>query len=232
MIDVGSWIILITFFVIFLVFLFFDIFKRGEPYGNLAYITAVIPCNYLWYKITETGNLADYREFGVTGIWTILMGMWLITMVRDMIFVKVKKKDFDDVILYMVIAILIQFIISAVLPNTITSMKANYGPGETGTSYVWFFYLPNLADASVISALIFKLMVTLLVISVAVPMILDLKGEGVNMWILIVITAIFSLPFGLVCFLWLPAYAWALLLLVMVLFFVILLMLTRGDNKN
>jgi hypothetical protein len=208
-----------------LVFLFFDIFKRGEPYGNLAYITAVIPCNYLWYKITETANVAEYRDFGVTGVWTILMGLWLITMIRDMIFVKVKKKDFDDVILYLVIAILIQFIISAVLPNSILDMKE-------GTSVVWFFYLPDLADPSVASALFFKLMVTLLVISVAVPMILDLRGEGVNMWILVIITAIFSLPFGLVCYLWLPLFAWALLLLVMVLFFVILLMLTRGDNGN
>jgi hypothetical protein len=225
MIDVGSWIILITFFVIFLVFLFFDIFKRGEPYGNLAYITAVIPCTYLWYQVTAPGNLIHYRDFGVTGVWTILMGLWLITMVRDMILVKVKKKDFDDVILYMVIAILIQFIISAVLPNTIVEMKA-------GTSEVWFFWLPNLADPSVTSALFFKLMVTLLVISVAIPMILDLRGENVNMWILVIITAIFALPFGLVCYLWLPDYAWALLLLVMVLFFIILLMLTRGENEN
>lgn len=225
MIDAGSWIILITFFVIFLVFLFFDIFKRGEPYGNLAYVTAVIPCNYLWYKITETANLADYRDFGVTGVWTILMALWLITMVRDMIFVKMKKKDFDDVILYMVIAILIQFIISAVLPYTIEEM-------QEGTSLEWLFYLPDLTDPHEISALFFKLMVTLLVISVAIPMILDLRGENVNMWILVILTAIFALPFGLVCYLWLPEFAWALLLLVMVLFFIILLMLTRGENKN
>ncbi|MHA1727141.1 MAG: hypothetical protein ACTSWY_00225 [Promethearchaeota archaeon] len=235
-ITIGDWIIFATVLIVFLVFLFFDAFRRDEPYGNLAYVVAVIPVNYLWYKITEPANLANFRFFGVTSIWTILLGLWIVIMARDMILIKTKKKDFDDVILYLIIGIIIQLILAAVLPadNVIVNMRADYGSGEPGTFVGWFFYLPNLnqTELSLLSVNLFKTMVTVLVLSIIFPMVWDLRGEPVNMWILVIITLIFALPFGLVCFLWLPDYSWALLLMVSVLFFIILLLLTRGEQQK
>ena len=46
--DASAVIVIITFFVIFGIFLCFDLFKRNEKYGYLAYIVAVLPANFYW----------------------------------------------------------------------------------------------------------------------------------------------------------------------------------------
>lgn len=244
MMDIGSWIIFATTLLVFAIFLIFDAFKRNEPYGNLAYIVAVVPINYLWYKITTPTNVIYYKDFGVTGVWAVLLFLWLITIVRDMILVRIKKKDFDDVVLYLIIGLIIQLILSAVLPakGVIPNMQAWYGPGTTpiprpdntnfGTYLLWFFYLPNPPSTTLVTIDLFRVMATLLVIGVIVPMILDLRGEPVNMWVLVIITLIFALPIALICYLWVPQAYLALLLLVCVLFFIVLLLLTRGTKEE
>ncbi|GAG80201.1 unnamed protein product [marine sediment metagenome] len=59
--DINSIIITGTLFVIFGVFLFFDIFNRNERYGYLAYIVALLPINFLWFL-----------QFDVLGVYFIL----------------------------------------------------------------------------------------------------------------------------------------------------------------
>jgi len=59
--DINSIIITGTLFVIFGVFLFFDLFKRNERYGYLAYIVALVPVNFLWFL-----------QFDVLGVYLIL----------------------------------------------------------------------------------------------------------------------------------------------------------------
>ncbi|MCP4762922.1 MAG: hypothetical protein GY870_14180, partial [archaeon] len=99
MVNVGLLILYATTVLIYIIFLAFDAFGRDEPYGNLAYVVAVIPTNFLWVIVTDTVSIDEYLELGVdvTMVWTILILMWLIPMIRDMYFVKKKKKDFDDV---------------------------------------------------------------------------------------------------------------------------------------
>ncbi|MBD3352365.1 MAG: hypothetical protein GF364_12835 [Candidatus Lokiarchaeota archaeon] len=237
-IEIGSWIILITTGMIYLVFLFFDAFKRGESYGNLAYVMAVAPTTYLWYLITLPANLAEYKWFGVVGIWLVLVTLWFIAMIRDFILMRKdkndkNKKDIDDVGLYLVLGIIVQLIICAVLPSD------NIFPHmQEGSNLKWFFWLPDLhgfigfTPEQLIVFQLFRIMVTVLIIAVIIPMILDLRAESINMWVLLIITLIFCLPFTLICWLWLPDWWAPLLFLVAVLFFITLLLLTKGSDKK
>jgi hypothetical protein len=227
--DIGSWLIFATTVLIFIVFLIFDLFKRNEPYGNLAYIVAIIPVTYLWMKITETPLVyAEYADFGTMGVWNILFVLWLICMIRDMIFVAMKKKEFDDVVLYIIIGIIVQLIVSAILPSpgVIPSM-------QQGSFTLWFFWLPNPDVASIPMYFMIRILITLLTLGVIIPLVSDLRGESVNMFVLLIITGVFAIPFGLICFLWIgPDNFLALLFLVSVLFFIILLMMTRGQKPQ
>lgn len=230
MIDIVSWILFITTALIYLVFLFFDAFKRDEPYGNLAYVVAIIPATYLWYLVTSPGNAVDYTNFSTTGAWTFLIGLWLIAMLRDLIIVRKGKKDIDDVGLYLVIGIIVQLIVSAVIPsdNVLSSM-------QTGARQNWFFWLPDLEIAALESGtalMTLKILTTFLTILFLIPLILDLRGEPVNMWVLLIVTVIFALPLALISWLWLPDGWVALLFLSLVLLFIILLLLTRGSEQK
>lgn len=229
-IEITSWIILATVFLIYVIFLIFDAFKREEPYGNLAYVIAVAPTSYFWYLITKPENRAEYESFGAIGIWFLLICLWFIAMIRDMILVKKKKKDMDDVGLYLVIGVVVQLIVSSVLPAVNVLPDMQYWSHQT-----WIFWLPTIdpvPTGAELILLLFKTMTTLLVLFVIIPMIMDLRGESINMWVLIIITAIFLVPLALVCWLWLPEGWAALLFLVGVLFFILLLLLTRGANQT
>lgn len=230
MIDTTSWIIFITTALIYLVFLFYDAFGRDEPYGNLAYIVAAIPSTYLWYLVTFPSHAAEYANFGTTGAWTFLVGLWLVAMVRDLIIVRKGKKDIDDVGLYLVIGIIVQLIVSAVVPSdgVLPSM-------QSGAQLNWFFWLPDIVTAAAEAALalnMLRILTTVLTILFIIPLILDLRGEPVNMWVLVLVTAIFSLPLALISWLWLPEGWIALLFLELVLLFVVLLLLTRGSEQK
>ena len=98
--DISMIIILATLFIIFGVFLLFDLFKRNEKYGYFAYIVAVIPVNYFW--------AAGYDPLLA---YLILFILWIITLLRDTIGVYLKKnKEINEILLYLTLAILIQFI--------------------------------------------------------------------------------------------------------------------------
>ncbi|MHA1821282.1 MAG: hypothetical protein ACTSU2_02915 [Promethearchaeota archaeon] len=240
MIDIGSWIIFASIMLLFIIFLFYDLLGRDEPYGNLAYIVAIMPVDYLWYKITLPENINEYKDFGVTGVWAFLLTLWFICMIRDMIKIRMKKQDFDDTVMYLMIGIIVQLILSAILPhnNVIPSMQAYYGsaspipdiksaPQDFGTSLIWFFYLPNIWNATPLILNYFRIIMTLLILGVITPMLMDIKGEQYNLFVLLIITGIFMLPFTLICWLWLPEAFLSLLVLVSILFFIILLMITK-----
>ncbi|MHA1918444.1 MAG: hypothetical protein ACTSWX_01760, partial [Promethearchaeota archaeon] len=90
-ISLADLILLISFTIIYLVFLFYDLFRRGDNYGAVAYIAALLPTNYLWYVVTKEGLF----EFGLTGSMMILAIFWLLAVIRD-IFIKDKEKGFKD----------------------------------------------------------------------------------------------------------------------------------------
>ncbi|MHA1340380.1 MAG: hypothetical protein ACTSRZ_09825 [Promethearchaeota archaeon] len=230
-IDITSLIILIATFLIFLVFLLYDSLGRDEPYGNFSYIIAIFPSSYLWYIVTLPDNRAQFESFGVIGVWAVLVMLWYLSLIRDLILVKKKKKDIDDVGLYLFVGLIVQLIATAVLPadNVVPSM--NYWVNK-----VLFFYLPDITgtmpESQLIWLNIFRIGVTILIITYIIPLIIELKGETINMWVLLIITLIFSFPFALICWLWLPEAWGALLFLVDVLFFILLLMIARGKSNK
>ncbi|WP_457559183.1 hypothetical protein [Candidatus Harpocratesius sp.] len=225
-------ILLISFSLIYLVFLFYDLFKRGDNYGSIAYIAALLPANYLWSIVTKN----DMLDFGALGAMLVLCVLWLFAVIRDII-IKDKAqgfKDADDVALMLIVGIIINLILSAVLPAL---------PGlehmKNGTIPVLkYFFLP-IFDAESTGHAVFgiviayKILATLLTLSVIIPVVMDLKDMETNIVALVILTLIFGIPFTFLAFLWSPAIStiWVFLFLFMVLFFIFLLMITRGKNK-
>jgi hypothetical protein len=214
--------------IIYLTFLFYDAFKRGDKLSELAYIVAVAPANYLWFMLTP-----DNLEWGPLGAMAFLGILWILCVIRD-IFLKNKEKgikDADDVALFLIIGLIIQLILSTILPASVETMKR-------GTSPVWkFFFLPEFnpdaADFATEAYMPYKIVATILTLLVIIPIILDLKDAKVNIIGILLLVAIFALPFYFIAFLWLPLEGtWALFFLFLVLFFVFLLVLTRSTQSK
>ena len=219
-VDVYQIIILVTLFIIYGIFLMFDLFGRNENYGYLAYVVAVIPVNYLW----SMGS--DY----VIAAYFILFILWDITLIRDTFGVYFKKnKEINEILLYLVLGILIQIIISAILPEGDSDLQVN-------TEQLWFFWLPNIHSAvfegeSLILG--FKLAASLLVLLIVLPLILDIKDEEIPLPMFIIIIAIFIVPFLYISYIWLPGpeTLGVLTFLFSVILFIILLLITRSGKE-
>jgi len=220
-VDVYQIIILATLFIIYGIFLMFDLFGRNENYGYLAYVVAVIPINYLW----SMGP--DY----VIAAYFILFILWDITLLRDTFGVYFKKnKEINEIFLYLVLGILIQIIISAILPEGDSALQVN-------TEQLWFFWLPNIHSAvfegeSLILG--FKLAASLMVLLIVLPLILDIKDEEIPLPMFIIIIAIFILPFLYISYIWLPGpeTLGVLTFLFSVILFIILLLITRSGKET
>ena len=220
-VDVYQIIILATLFIIYGIFLMFDLFGRNENYGYLAYVVAVIPINYLW----SMGP--DY----VIAAYFILFILWDITLLRDTFGVYFKKnKEMNEIFLYLVLGILIQIIISAILPEGDSALQVN-------TEQLWFFWLPNIHSAvfegeSLILG--FKLAASLMVLLIVLPLILDIKDEEIPLPMFIIIIAIFILPFLYISYIWIPGpeTLGVLTFLFSVILFVILLIITRSGKET
>ena len=220
-VDAYQIIILVTLFIIYGIFLMFDLFGRNENYGYLAYVVAVIPINYLW----SMGP--DY----VIAAYFILFILWDITLLRDTFGVYFKKnKEINEIFLYLVLGILIQIIISAILPEGDDALQVN-------TEQLWFFWLPNIHSAvfegeSLILG--FKLAASLMVLLIVLPLILDIKDEEIPLPMFIIIIAIFILPFLYISFIWLPGpeTLGVLTFLFSVILFIILLLITRSGKET
>jgi len=232
-IDLADFILLISFTIIYLVFLFYDLFKRGDKYGSIAYIAALLPSNFLWYAVTKK----ELYDFGLTGSMMVLAIFWLLAVIRD-IFIKDKEKGFkdaDDVALMLIIGIVINLILSAVLP----SLQGVNNHMDQGASSIWnFFYIP-LLDHTATNAPVFgiiltyKILVTVLTVAIIIPIVMDLKDAKVTLAALAILTVVFLLPFTYLAYIWAPdpALIWVFLVLFGVIFFTFLLMITRGEKK-
>ncbi len=222
-------ILLITFLIIYGITLFWDAFKREEPYGNAAYITALLPANFFWYCImtNELDQQIAGNPFNALGGAAFLVTLWFIAMLRD-IFTTRKQKDLDDVFLALIVAIIIQLILYAVLPSTSVLPQLN-DPGATGEFWGWWI-MPNIqwVGYEPLVLLWFRVVASALVLCVIIPMIMDLRGTKVKPAILIIITAIFALPFAFLAYIWMPAGGWiAILFLLLVLLLILLLSIAK-----
>jgi hypothetical protein len=217
--DVGSIIVAITLFIIFGIFLCYDFFRKGEKFGFLAYIAAVAPINYLWGVGTN-----------VLIVYVVLFSLWILCLLRDLLFVYRKDKEYDDILLFLGLGILIQIVLTSILPQMNPLMKKNTVP--------WlYFYFPDVYNVnnniqSWVSSsylLAFRLTATLMIILAIIPMILDLKSseEKISLLALIVIDLIFILPFLWLAFIWAGGIGWPLTFLFSVILLIVLLMLTR-----
>jgi len=220
--DAAGLIILASFFIIYGVFVCWDIFRRGEKWGFLAYILALIPANILWY-----GGL------DILLVYVTLFCLWIVCLIRDLVFVYGKSKEYDDILLFLGLAILVQLVLTGILPadQLNTHMQTN--------NVKWgFFWFPDVYNASsnginswVVSSYLlgFRVSATLMVILAILPMILDLKDaeEHISVVALIVIDAIFVLPFLWLAYVWMGGIGWPLTFLFSVMLFIVLLLLTR-----
>ncbi|MHA1471534.1 MAG: hypothetical protein ACTSQW_00385 [Promethearchaeota archaeon] len=221
--DVNTIILTGILFVIFGVFLLFDLFKRNERYGYLAYIVALVPINFLWFL-----------QFDVLGVYLILFILWNLCLVRDLFGVARKNnpKEINDILLYLVLGVIIQIIITAILPVSITSMQTN-------TMVYGFFYLPDIytglfaIESWVNSTLLlgFRITASMLIGLVIVPLLIDLRDEEVPLPVFIVIIGLFILPFLYLSYIWLPGAMVILTILMSVILFVILLIITRSGKE-
>ncbi|TFF89914.1 MAG: hypothetical protein EU548_05700 [Promethearchaeota archaeon] len=220
---INSYIILATLFIIYIIFLLFDLFQRNEKYGFLAYLVALLPVNYLWVLIPQDPLL----------IYVILFILWIACLVRDLVFVYGKTKEYDDIILFLVLGIIIQIIITAILPEIILETKTN-------TAKFWFFYLPDVyTNTFLIESwvntyilLAFRILTTLLIIMALTPLILDIKDEEVKFPVVIIIVVIFIIPFLILGWIWYPPAMVVLTFLFSVVLLVVLLIITRSGKET
>jgi len=221
---INSIIIVGTLFVIFGVFLFFDLFKRNERYGYLAYIVALVPVNFLWFL-----------GFDVLGAYLILFILWILCLLRDLFGVSRKNnpKQINDILLYLVLGVIIQVIITAILPVSIVSM-------ETNTMAYGFFYFPDIYSISSATdvlfpnpqiLLAFRIAASVMIGLVIVPLLVDLRGEEVPLPVFVIIIALFILPFLYLSYIWLPEAMGVLTFLMSVLLFIVLLLITRSGKE-
>ncbi|MBN1800425.1 MAG: hypothetical protein JW891_02910 [Candidatus Lokiarchaeota archaeon] len=219
--DITSIILFITFLVLFGVFLCFDLLERNEKYGYFAYIMVLVPVNYLWYLTTVPESIF----YGVDSLTVFLVLFILIDicLARDFLFVYRETKDFDDIILFLILGLIIQVIITGILPNSVGALK-------TDTMQVGFFYVPNVHDPTFPLGLqiAFQLVATIMVLLAIAPMILDIKDEEISLPVIVLITVIFFLPFLYLGFIWADIEAmWVTAVLLCVVLFIFLLFITK-----
>jgi hypothetical protein len=222
--DITSIVLLISFFVIFGIFLMFDLFKRNEKYSYFAYIIVVLPVNYLWYLTSIPGSI--FESVDVLGVYLVLFVLLDICLLRDLFFVYTKTKEFDDMVLFLLLGLIVQLIITAILPESNPALQAD-------TEKLAFFWLPNVHSQTVTwnTAIRtgFQSSATFMVMLAIIPMILDIKDEELPLPALVIITLVFILPFLFLSFIWLPAAAGVLTFLMCLILFIILLMITKKE---
>ena len=219
-------IILITLFIIFGVFLFFDLFRKGTKWGYLAYSIALIPANTLWV-------MGNGRNFEVLAVYMVIFVLWDIVLLRDLLIVFRKDKDYNDILLFFLLAVVIQLIVSAILPSD--QLNSSHSLRTDTVTILNYFYLPDLHNVAWQSTTLwgFRLSATLMVILLLIPMIVDVtqNEEPVPFLVVIILTAIFIIPFLFLSYIWIPDSIGVLTILFCVILFIILLILTKGRQR-
>ena len=158
--------------------------------------------------------------------------LWNVCLIRDLLFVYGKSREYDDILLFLGLGILVQVVLTAILPAN------QMNPHMQQNTTAWaFFYFPDVYTANygieswVNSSYLlgFRLAATLMVILTIWPMIIDLKDseEHISLLALLIIDLIFILPFLWLAFVWVGGLGWPLTFLFAVILLIILLLLTR-----
>jgi hypothetical protein len=183
---------------------------------------ALIPINVLWFL-----------QVNVLGVYLILFILWILCLLRDLYGVTKEKKEINDIVLYLILAIIIQLILTAILPISIPTMQTN-------TTLYWFFYLPDTYTAAfgleswLTPTMMFAFRVTtsILIGLVIVPLFVDLKGEDVPLPVFIIIIGLFIPPFLYLSYVWLPEAMVMLTFLMSVVLFILLLIITKSGKES
>jgi hypothetical protein len=182
---------------------------------------ALIPINVLWFL-----------QFDALGVYLVLFILWIFCLLRDLYGVTKEKKEINDVVLYLVLAIIIQLILTAILPVSIITMQDD-------TTLYWFFYLPDTyTDTFGIESWVnptiliaFRVTASILIGLVIVPLLVDLKGEDMPLPVFIIVIGLFIPPFLYLSFVWLPGAMALLTFLMSVILFILLLLITKSGKE-
>ena len=94
----------------------------------------LVPINYLWFLGTD-----------VLLVYTILFMLWNVCLLRDLIFVYGKSREYDDILLFLGLGILVQVVLTAILPAN--QLNPNMQQNTTAWAY---FYFPDVYTANYI----------------------------------------------------------------------------------
>ncbi len=225
--SIEELIYLIIFSLLYLILLAYDFFGREDNMGDFAYFAALLPANYLWYLATLHEEL---HYFGVMGSMGVLATLWFITVLRDLYLSRGDVKDPSNVAFYVIIAAGVQLILNSILPAIDTIADTMTIGSIEHFGFVW---LPDLMnEAGLFSdniVLFYKLMTTILVIAIMLPLFAYLKNKNVGVKTILVLTLIFASPFAWVSIIWLADAFFPLFLLFTVLLFAMMLKITASS---
>ncbi len=226
MAETDAIIILIICFMIFGIFLLFDIFRKGTKWGFLAYSFALLPADALWVIGNGTG-------FEVLAVYMVIFILWDIVLLRDLLIVFKKDKEYDDILLFFLLAVIVQMIVAAILPSE--QLNPSLSLRTHTTAILNVFYLPNLHEVAWSTTTLwgFRISATMMVILLLIPMIVDVtqNEEPVPFLVVVILTAIFIIPFLFLSYVWIPESIGVLTILFCVILFIVLLIMTKGKKK-
>ena len=228
-IDITAVIFLISFFLIFGIFLLYDLFRKGQNYGYFAYFVACLPANYLWALSSSIENV------DVLTAYLVLFLLWDACLIRDFFFTVKDEKNHMATLLFLSIGVLVQLIVTTILPaETLGGLAL-----QENCEKMLFFWFPDVytvdfaVEAWVNSSILlgFRISVTVMVLLALIPLVIYLKTSGEQgLMDLVFITAIFILPFIYLGYVWF-AQSWGVLtFLFSVILLIVLLLLTKGDK--
>jgi len=224
--NVDAIIWLISFFLIYAIFLFYDFFGRQDKLGYLGYYAALIPSNYLWALAVDPNN--DMLSFGVLGAMSVLVFLWILLAIRDLFLSKSKSNDPENVAFSVMTGLVVQLILCIILP-TLPEVGENF---KSGSQLFWFVWLPNFNGDGIVAVwiiVLYKILTTILIAMLVVPVIRTQKGKKRSGKAILILTLIFAVPFAWVAFIWLPNISMIpLLFLFCVLFAAMMFKITSG----
>ncbi len=109
-IDITAVIFLISFFLIFGIFLLYDLFRKGQNYGYFAYFLACLPANYIWVLSSTIENI------DVLTAYLVLFLLWDACLIRDFFFTVKDEKNHMATLLFLSMGVLVQLIVTTILP--------------------------------------------------------------------------------------------------------------------